>query len=377
MVSYSVDPTTRIEDAGTTAAADVLLVPWMVAGVQTQFEQMRRTPGFRDAQVVEVRPYRQGGLIERLPLPSSLRGTIRSTFASARAMPKRRIRAVWTQVALPMLPFVLARNRVGVYYAIDCTPILLHRSGHYDLVDDPATPQGRLTAACLRLFFQRCAGLLPWSEWAARSMVQDYGARPETVHVVPPGIDVDEWIPVGRSEHDRPVLLFVGGDFERKGGPMLLDIYRRHLRDECDLNLVTRSAIQPEPGVRVYRDLTVGDRRLRELYQNSDVLVIPTHADCFSMAALEAMACGLPVVTSDVGGIPEIVIDAETGILIPAGRGHSLLQALQTIVTSAELRSRLGQAGRRRAEEFFDAAKQSETTLRIMSATIAKDASRH
>jgi glycosyltransferase involved in cell wall biosynthesis len=275
---------------------------------------------------------------------------------------------VWTQVALPMLPFTVTRPRVSVYYAIDCTPIQLHRfGGHYGGVDDPASPQGRLTAACLRLFFRRCTRLLPWSEWAAGSMAKDYRALPEKIRVVAPGIDLEQWFPVSGKGSGLPRLLFVGGDFERKGGPLLLDVYRRHLRDECELHLVTRHAIDPEPGVHVYADLKVGDSRLHELYQSCDVLVLPTLADCFSMAALEAMACGLPVIISAIGGIPEIVVDGETGMLIPPGNGDSLLQALRAVLSSSALRERLGAAGRRRVERFFDARTQTARTLSIMA----------
>ncbi|TMC54320.1 MAG: glycosyltransferase family 4 protein [Chloroflexi bacterium] len=354
-------------DAGLASRSRLLLVPWMVAGVQSQFEQMRSSPGMEQARVIPVRPFREGGLIERLPLPPPLRGTIRSTVAAAASIPQRGIRAVWTQVALPMLPFAMTRS-VPIHYAIDCTPALLHGFGNqYAGVDDPASPAGRLVGACLRLYFSRCAGLLPWSAWAARSMIRDYAAAADRVHVVPPGIDLERWFPVAHEPPARPRLLFVGGDFQRKGGPLLLDAYRRHLRDECDLHLVTRARLAPEPGVFVYNGLEVGDAGLRELYQSSDLLVLPTTADCFSMAALEAMACGLPVVISGVGGISEIVTDGETGMLITPGRGDSLLRALRLMLAAPGLRQRFGLAGRRRVEQHFDARVQSAATLAIMA----------
>lgn len=359
----------RTIDAAGDDGAGILLVPWMVAGVRSQYEQMRRVPGLKLARTVEVHPYRKGALLESLPLPATLRGTIRSTMAAASAIPKRRVRGVWTQVALPMLPFALARSRrrTPVFYAIDCTPLQLHRFGrHYAGVDDPSTPQGWLTAASLRLFFRRCAGLLPWSAWAARSMVEDYGVPPHKVHVVAPGIDLKQWVSGPGNDSGRPRILFVGGDFERKGGPLLLDVYRRHFRDECDLHLVTRAAIAAEPGVHVHNDLGLDDPRLREMYRACDVLVIPTLADCFSMAALEAMACGLPVVISAVGGIPEIVVDGETGMLITPGRGDSLLGALRAVLASPTAARRLGSAGRRRAEQRFDARRQAARTVELM-----------
>lgn len=347
-----------------------MLVPWMVAGVRAQFEEMRKAPGMQDARVIPVYPYRPGGHLERLPLPSTLKGTIRSTLGASPAVTARRVTTVWTQVALPMLPFALIRSgpNARLYYAIDCTPTLLHSfGGHYSGVDAPSSRLGRFNSACLRLFFRRCAGLLPWSAWAARSMVDDYGADENAVHVVPPGIDLAAWEPAKRDRAERPRLLFVGGDFERKGGPLLLDVYRHHLRGEADLHVVTRARLEREPGVYVHTDLVMGDERLRKLYQSCDLLVLPTLADCFSIAALEAMACGLPVIISRTGGVPEIVIDGETGILVPPGRGDSLLAAIRVMLASRSLRGRMGAAGRERAERRFDAGVQAATTLRIMS----------
>ncbi len=71
------------------------------------------------------------------------------------------------------------------------------------------------------------------------------------------------------------------------------------------------------------------------------------------MSILEAMAAGLPVVASAVGGVPELVVDGETGLLVPPGDERALAAALARIVGDASLRTRLGAAGRARAEERF------------------------
>jgi glycosyltransferase involved in cell wall biosynthesis len=356
------------------AGLELLLVAWMVAGVQTQYHHLRQRlgDGVR-VSAVETEPYLEGGRIERLPLPSSVRGTLRSTATLLGTLRGPRPDAVWTQVALPMLPFAVTRGRlrrIPIAYAIDCTPALLWGfGGQYPHVTDPAGPKGRLTAACLRLFYRRCAALLPWSAWAAGSMVRDYGADPERVHVVHPGVDLERWRPVtGRAADGRAQLLFVGGDFERKGGPLLLDVFREHLRDRCELHLVTRADVPSEPGVHVHRGLGPTDPRLLALYQRCDVLVVPTLADCFSMAALEAMACGLPVVTSRVGGIPEIVVDGETGALVPPGDAGALATALRALAGDPDLRRTWGAAGRLRAEARFDAGAQAARTVALLAA---------
>jgi glycosyltransferase involved in cell wall biosynthesis len=355
----------------------VQLVPWMVAGVQTQFLHLERELELVGAeiQVHPVQPFVSGGRIEKLPLPAKTRGTIRSVLGLKQAF-RTRADAVWSQVALPLLPYVLAvpwLRRAPVFYAIDCTPTLLFRMDrHYGVASDPDSIKGRLTTALLKSFFIRCAGLLPWSQWAARSMIEDYEADPARVQVLPPGVDIAGWRPPQSTgiRHDHLQLLFVGADFERKGGPMLLDIFRRHLRDTCDLHLVTRVAASPEPGVTIHTGYAPGAPELMNLFQSADLLVVPTLADCFSMAAIEAMACGLPVITSPVGGIPEIVEHGVTGLLPPTGDGRRLLESIRTLRDDDGLRRRLGAAGRDVAVRRFNATTQARRMVELILSEI-------
>src|SRR5262249_37399304 len=145
--------------------------------------------------------------------------------------------------------------------------------------------------------------------------VDDYGCRDGDVAVIPPGIDLQQFTP--RPRPDRlPRILFVGGDFLRKGGDLLLEVYRKRLRGRAELVLVTRDAVPPEPGVEVHTGVGANSEKLRELYAGADLFALPTRADCFSLVCMEALASGIPVVTTRVGGIPDIVREGETGHLI-------------------------------------------------------------
>ncbi len=89
-----------------------------------------------------------------------------------------------------------------------------------------------------------------------------------------------------------------------------------------------------------------------EILAALDIFVLPSRSEGFGRANLEAMAAGLPVVSTRVGGIPEVVIDGETGILVPPNRPESLAEAITALAKDPARRKRLGTAGRKRAADF-------------------------
>ena len=80
---------------------------------------------------------------------------------------------------------------------------------------------------------------------------------------------------------------------------------------------------------------------------------------------LEAMACGLPVLSTRVSAIPEVVVEGETGLLVPAGDVEELARGIQTLASDADLRARLGRAGRARVREHFGLERMIEETLEV------------
>jgi glycosyltransferase involved in cell wall biosynthesis len=203
---------------------------------------------------------------------------------------------------------------------------------------------------------RRCLG---FSDWTRRSLVADYGVDEMRTAVVPPPVDASAW-DVKRSAPDpsRPFrLVFVGGHFERKGGRLLLDVYRERLRSLCELTIVTREELAAEPGVRVLRGVLAGSNELRETLRDADAFVLPTFADCHSIASLEAMAAGLPVVLTRIGAATDIVEHGQSGLLVRPRDGRELGDAVAELVADRVRARAMGARGRAIVAERFDAPK--------------------
>ncbi len=176
------------------------------------------------------------------------------------------------------------------------------------------------------------------------------------------------WLPPRpRPRPDRrPVIAFVGHQLERKGGNRLLRLHQEHLRDRCDLLLVTTEPVPPLPGVTVVSDLQGGSDRLWGVLAEADVFCFPSTIDQAPNAVLEAAAAGLPVVALPVGAVPEMVVDGVTGALVPLGDDAALLDALVRLLDDPALRRRQGCAGRAHMEACYDMRMSVDALVRVL-----------
>lgn len=241
----------------------------------------------------------------------------------------------------------------------------------------PQRSPSRWTSAMLaptrlveRRVYEAATLVVAQSEWVAESLRHDYGVPAAKLRLIPPGVTVPaaapRYVPDG-----PPQITFVGRSMARKGGFRLLDVYRRALRGRAVLNLVTTDEVAPEPGVRVFRDFTPGDARLDELLAGTAVFVFPSEIDKSSFAVLEAMSRGVPVVTTRVGALPELVPDGIAGRLVNAGDDDGLIDVLLELLEDASQRCRLGAGARARALERFDARITATLTVGVLREAIA------
>ena len=207
-----------------------------------------------------------------------------------------------------------------------------------------------------RLQYLRAAHLFAFSTQTARSLVQDYDVPAERVTVVGAGVNFRQLPDVTtRTATDAPTLLFIGNDFVRKGGNVLLAAFAEVRRQvpRATLQIVgTPHRIADQPGVRVLG--RVRDRaQVARLYAAADVFAMPSYFDPFPLVLLEAMASGLPCVATDTCAIPDIVQHGQTGLLVTTGDVAGLTDALLALLLDPDRAQLFGRAGRLRAESQF------------------------
>jgi starch synthase len=198
---------------------------------------------------------------------------------------------------------------------------------------------------------------------------------PERVRVIRNGIDTDEYRPDPDTDvlerygvdRTRPYVIFVGRITRQKGVPVLLRA-AAGLIPEAQLVLLAGAADTPEQLAEV-TELVDGLRATRsgvfwipEMLPKPEVIQLLTHATVFAIPSvyeplgivnLEAMACGTAVVGSRTGGIPEVVADGETGLLVPPGEPAPLADALNVLLRDRGRARAMGEAGRKRAVAEF------------------------
>ena len=260
-----------------------------------------------------------------------------------------------------------------------------------------------------RTAYEAAAGVIAVSNGMRADILRSYPAiDPERVKVVHNGIDLDAWQRPTGPEADaasaatlerlgidpsRPTVVFVGRITRQKGLPHLLRAVE-HLPAEVQVVLCAGAPDTAEIKAEV-EGLVAGLREKRTgvvwieemlprpeliaVLSASDVFVCPSVYEPLGIVNLEAMACGLPVVGSATGGIPDVIVDGATGLLVPIeqvtdGTGtpvepetfiHDLAERLASLVMDEALARRMGQAARTRVEEHFSWEAIAQRTMEV------------
>lgn len=243
-----------------------------------------------------------------------------------------------------------------------------------------------------------------------QDILQHFRVPEDRVHVIHNGIDPSEYRNVTSVDAllrhgvdpSKPYVLFVGRITRQKG---IIHLVRaiEYMDDQYQVVLCAGAPDTPE----IEREMqvaveNVSSKRnnviwIREMLERKDIIEFYSHADVFCCPSiyepfgiinLEAMACETPVVASAVGGIPEVVVDGETGFLVPLQRikeppyepvsamkfARDLAEPINRLMADKAMRGRFGQAGRQRAEEIFSWAAIAERTKALYESVRRKRA---
>ncbi len=229
-----------------------------------------------------------------------------------------------------------------------------------DLALDRESPLVRHTLAYERAIQGRMDLVFTMSDWVRTSMVEDYGLDPAKVVNVGAGANLDRLPELPRRAPGPPRLLFVGKRFDRKGGPQLLEAFRRvrAQRPDAELWIVGPSEpLEPQDGVTSFglirRDTPAGEAEIDRLYREATAFVLPSIHEPFGIAFLEAMSYGLPCVGSSSCAMPEIIADGVTGFVAPPGDVDALADRLLELIADPARTRAMGEAAHARLHERF------------------------
>ena len=232
----------------------------------------------------------------------------------------------------------------------------------YAFVADVNAPHIRRTLAAEQRVFDGLGLIFAMSDWLRRSFIEDFGQDPDKVVTVGGGANIPHVPEVPVRDWERPRLLFIGLEWDRKGGSDLLEAFAKlHAeRPDAELRIVGRerpAGGEPQPGVhwlgRIDRTRPEGEAEIERLHLEATAYVMPSVFEPFANVFLEAMAWGLPCVGSDRCSIPETVEHGVTGYTAPARNPDALASVLLELVSDPARARRMGEAGRQRFLERY------------------------
>lgn len=228
--------------------------------------------------------------------------------------------------------------------------------------------------------FQAAKGIVTRSEWGRQSVIRDYNIEPEKVQVIYPGVDLNKLTPAEKiKDAQKPFnILFIGTDFQRKGGEDVVEVFLDRFTDQAELNLVTNASINYQhPRIKIHRNVKAYTPEWLNLYHQADVFVMPTHFEGFGWVFLEAMAASLPVIATNINAIPEMVTHGETGFLIQPGDRSNLATHLQYLIDNPNLARKMGVKGLKKVENNFNAQIHCQTLANMFAKIINNENSAH
>jgi glycosyltransferase involved in cell wall biosynthesis len=217
-----------------------------------------------------------------------------------------------------------------------------------------------------RAVYAHAARVVANSRWCVRSLTSDYGIDEGRIALLPMGVPVPPEVGAAPVAGGLPRVAFVGRTMRAKGGEELLAAHQRWLADRCELVLVARDEVPPGKNLTVVGDIRPGDGRIGELLAGCALFVLPSRLDQWPNAVMEAMSYGVPPVVSDVGGMPEMVLDGQAGVVLAGRRPETLRYVIAGLLDDPGRLAELGRRARLRVVRDLDVERTANRLLDIV-----------
>lgn len=198
--------------------------------------------------------------------------------------------------------------------------------------------------------------LFPMSTWIADSLSKDCAVPADRVTVMPPSVVVPRALPLRGGGQEKLQIIFIGNDFQRKGGDLLCEWIAGPLAKLAELHVVSADpkAKGDIAGV-TFHGRVPNEKLLTEVLPRMDVFCLPTRSDMSPQVLAEAAAAGLPSVSSNIGGIPDLVENGVTGHLVDPKDNDGFVRALSDMSTDRDKTREMGMAAWERARALLNA----------------------
>ncbi|EAW37162.1 glycosyltransferase family 4 protein [Lyngbya sp. PCC 8106] len=228
--------------------------------------------------------------------------------------------------------------------------------------------------------FKKATKVIYSSEWAAHSAINDYEVDPNKIEIVPFGANVDK-VPEASETLKKCLvskchLLFIGKDWERKGGNIAYQTLLSLLDLGVDAELLMIGCVPPSEYQHeklkiipfLNKNIPEEQEQFSQLLLNSHFLVFPTRADCSPIVICEANAYGIPVITTDAGGIPTILKEGKNGYILPlSAGGDEYAKKIAANFSNKETYEQLVRSSRKEYDERLNWNKWAESMYKIMT----------
>lgn len=194
------------------------------------------------------------------------------------------------------------------------------------------------------------------SENTRKSFIENYGVNERNVINVGYGAPMED-VPEFNKEYDGKTILFIGKDFKRKGGYVLLEAFLKVRKVIQDARLIIVGPNDNTLNIKMAGVDVLGHVKDRgaidDLYKNASIFVMPSFCEPFGLVFLEAMLYKLPCIGTTIDAIPEVIDDGNTGFLVPANNVDVLAERILHLLKNKDIMTRMGIAGRRKLEKDF------------------------